>query len=105
MAISERSKRRVARAALARFAPTRWRRRVGSRTEMQVAYLTIRLAMAYPFGPRREIVADRLADALSALDEAAFATDCDGFPQFRRFSLALQRMYHEVDSMLREVAD
>jgi len=70
-----------------------------------MAYNLIRLAMDGLSVPKREVIADRLADALFALDEAVFVVDCDGQHDFRKFSEPLRRMYQEVDAMMKQVTD
>src|ERR1700686_1077589 len=93
------------RQALARLAAFRSTHRPRSRTNTHIAYTVIRLAMDGLFVPRREVVADRLADALFALDEAVFVVDCDGQHDFRKFGEPLRRMYQEVDAMMKQVTD
>lgn len=99
------SKRYLDRHALAKLAAFHSAHRPRERTNTNTAYAVIRLAMEGLFVPKREIVADRLADALFALDEAVFVVDFDGPHDFRRFEEPLRRMYHEIDAMMRQITD
>ena len=93
------------RQALARLAAFRSAHRSRARTNTHIAYTVIRLAMDGLFVPKREVVADRLAEALFALDEAVFVVDCDGPRDFRSFAEPLRRMYREIDAMMKQVTD
>jgi hypothetical protein len=99
------SRRRHELQALARLAAFRSAHRPRARTDAHTAYTVIRLAMEGLFVPKREVVADRLADTLFALDEAVFVVDYDGPQDFRRFVEPLRRMYQEIDDMMRQITD
>ncbi len=99
------SKRYPDRHTLAKLAAFHFVHRPGARTNPHGAYAVIRLAMEGPCVPRREVVADRLADALFALDEAVFVVDYDGPHDFQRFGEPLRRMYQEIDAMMKQITD
>ncbi len=93
------------RQALARLAAFRSVHRPRVRTNTHTAYTVIRLAMEGLSVPKREVVADRLADTLFALDEAVFVVGYDGVQDFQRFAEPLRRMYQEIDDMMRQITD
>ena len=99
------SKRYPDRHTLAKLAAFHSVNRPHARTNTHTAYAVIRLAMEGVCVPRREVVADRLADALFALDEAVFVVDYDSPHDFHQFGAPLRRMYQEIDAMMKQITD
>lgn len=55
--------------------------------------------------PLSEQLADKLADALIALDDARFITACDEAGDLRAFDERLHAMYDEINQMMKLICD
>lgn len=89
--------------ALARLLAARSLARARRRGKGDTAYAILRAA--FRFAARHEIVADRLADALIALDEAAYAVDSASAPRLRELGAPLRRIYEDVNALMKLVTD
>jgi hypothetical protein len=55
--------------------------------------------------PRNKQLADKLADALLAIDDALFVTGSDGAEHLRAFDETLRGMWEALNDMMKQITD
>jgi hypothetical protein len=71
----------------------------------RVNELRFRTDIELRFLPRNKQLADKLADALLAIDDALFVTGSDGSEHLCAFDEALRGMWEALNDMMKQITD